>query len=57
LNKLDLLAEDEGQTLCDEITAGLDWSGPAYAISAINRQGVDPLCHDIMSFLENDDSI
>jgi GTP-binding protein len=57
LNKLDLLAEDEGQTLCDEITAGLDWSGPAYAISAINRQGVDPLCHDIMSFLESDESI
>ena len=57
LNKLDLLAEDEGQALCDEITAGLDWSGSVYAISAINRQGVDPLCHDIMSFLENDDSI
>jgi GTP-binding protein len=57
LNKLDLLPEDEGLALCDEITAGLDWSGPVYAISAINRQGVDHLCHDIMNFLESDESL
>ena len=57
LNKIDLLPEDEGQALCGEVTAGLDWSGPVYAISAINRQGVDHLCHDIMSFLEGNGSI
>jgi predicted GTPase len=28
-----------------------------YAISAINQQGVDQLCHDIMSFLEDDESL
>ncbi|MDH3630902.1 MAG: Obg family GTPase CgtA [Gammaproteobacteria bacterium] len=53
LNKLDLLPDDESDSLCDEITSGLEWSGPVYAISAINREGVDQLCHDIMSFLEN----
>jgi len=57
LNKLDLLAEDEGQALCAEITGGLDWTGPVYAISAINKQGVDHLCHDIMDFLESDETI
>ena len=57
LNKLDLLPEDEGQAICNEVTSGLDWSGPVYAISSINRQGVDQLCHDIMSFLENDESL
>ncbi len=57
LNKLDLLPADEAQALCDEVTAGLDWSGPVYAISAINQQGVDQLCHDIMSFLEGDESL
>jgi len=57
LNKLDLLAADEGQTVCDEVKAGLEWSGPVYAISAINRKGVDQLCHDIMKFLENDESV
>ncbi|MBT8434645.1 MAG: Obg family GTPase CgtA [Gammaproteobacteria bacterium] len=57
LNKLDLLPEDESDSLCDEITSGLEWSGPVYAISAINREGVDQLCHDIMNFLENDESV
>jgi GTP-binding protein len=57
LNKLDLLPEDEGQALCNEVTSGLDWSGPVYAISAINRQGVDQLCHDIMNFLEGNGSV
>jgi GTP-binding protein len=57
LNKLDLLTADESQAVCDEVKAGLEWSGPVYAISAINREGVDRLCHDIMSFLENDESV
>jgi len=57
LNKLDLLPDDESDSLCDEITSGLEWSGPVYAISAINREGVDQLCHDIMSFLENNESV
>jgi GTP-binding protein len=57
LNKLDLLTEDEGQALCAEITNGLDWTGPVYAISAINRQGVDKLCLDIMDFIETDETI
>ena len=57
LNKLDLLAADESQAVCDEVKACLEWSGPVYAISAINREGVDQLCHDIMNFLENDESI
>lgn len=57
LNKLDLLAADECENICDEVKSGLKWSGPVYAISAINREGVDQLCHDIMSFLENDESV
>jgi GTP-binding protein len=57
LNKLDLVAEDEQQDVVDEITAGLDWSGPVHAISALNKQGVDRLCHDIMSFLEDNESL
>ena len=57
LNKLDLLVADECQTVCDEVKSGLEWSGPVYAISAINREGVDQLCHDIMNFLENDESV
>lgn len=53
LNKLDLVSEDEQQAVCEEIIKGLDWDGPVYRISAINKQGVDSLCNDIMSTLES----
>ena len=55
LNKLDLVGDDEKQAVCDEIVKGLDWKGPVYQISAINKQGVDVLCNDIMSSLESDE--
>ncbi len=55
LNKCDLVSEDEQQLVCDEIIKGLDWNGPVYRISAINKQGVAQLCDDIMSTLESDE--
>ena len=57
LNKTDLLTDEEAQTICAEITRGLDWNGPVYNISAINGEGVELLCRDIMSLLETDESI
>ncbi len=57
LNKLDLVPEDEQEELCDAIVKGLDWQGPVYKISGINKQGVDQLCFDIMDYIDsnNDD--
>ena len=55
LNKLDLVHDDEQQAVCDEITRGLDWEGPVYKVSAINKHGVEQLCQDIMSTLESDE--
>jgi GTP-binding protein len=55
LNKLDLVSDGEQQAVCDEIISGLGWTGPVYQISAINKQGVDVLCNDIMSTLESDE--
>ncbi len=52
LNKLDLLPEDEQQQRCQEIIDGLNWTGPVYKISAINKAGVDQLCYDIMDMME-----
>jgi GTP-binding protein len=52
LNKIDLLPEDEQQARCDEIIEGLNWQGPVYRISAINKTGVDQLCYDIMDLME-----
>ena len=55
LNKLDLVYSDEQEAICDEIVKSLGWEGPMYKISAINKQGVDQLCADIMSTLESDE--
>ena len=30
----------------------LDWKGPVYSIAAINKLGVEPICGDIMKYLE-----
>ena len=52
LNKLDLVAEDEQEALCDRIVAELDWKGPQYRISAAARQGTEALMYDILQYLE-----
>ena len=57
LNKLDLVPEGERQALVDTVVAGLDWQGPVFCISAIQSDGVDALCQDIMKFLETDESL
>jgi GTPase len=53
LNKLDLLPEEEQQQSCQKIIDELDWQGPVYRISAINKEGVDQLCYDIMQLVED----
>ena len=57
LNKLDLVEAGERESLCRQITEGLDWQGPVYAVSALERSGLDGLCRDIMDYLENDESL
>jgi GTPase len=52
LNKLDLLPEEEQQQSCQKIIDELEWEGPVYQISAINKAGVDQLCYDIMQLVE-----
>lgn len=52
LNKLDLVPEDEQQKLCDDIVKGLNWKGPIYKISGINKTGVEQLCFDIMNAID-----
>ena len=57
LNKLDLVDPDQQAQVCEEIVSGLDWQGPIYQISALNRQGVDNLCNDIMIFMETEKAV
>lgn len=57
LNKLDLIPEEMQQQICDEIIEGLGGDRPVYRISALTREGVDQLCHDIMSFIEENEQV
>jgi len=52
LNKLDLLPEGMQQEICAKLVSDLGWKGPVYNISAIKSQGLKPLCHDIMTWID-----
>ncbi|MCU7552984.1 Obg family GTPase CgtA [Alteromonas sp. ASW11-19] len=52
-NKVDLLLEDEVEERIQHVVAALNWEGPVYQISAFQKIGLDPLCNEIMTFLEN----
>lgn len=52
LNKCDLIAEDEIEQRCREVIDALDWQGPVFNISAINKGGTASLCGKIMDELE-----
>ncbi len=53
LNKLDLVPEDQRETLINNIVAALDWQGPLYSISAVQHEGTEPLMYDILNYLES----
>lgn len=52
LNKLDLLPEEQHEQVCSEVLAKLQWDGPVYRVAAINGEGTQRLCFDIMAWIE-----
>jgi GTP-binding protein len=52
LNKLDLLAPDEGEQRCEALVSALAWGGPVYPVSALSGEGCRRLTADAMSWLE-----
>lgn len=52
LNKIDLLPEDEANAVCDDIIQRMNWQGPSYRVSAVQKQGTQSLVFDIMNYLE-----
>lgn len=52
LNKTDLMQEDEAKALCDDIVQRMNWKGPCYRISAVQKSGTQTLVYDIMNYLE-----
>ena len=52
LNKMDLIPKDEREQRCQQLIEALNWQGPVYSIAAISRDGVEPICGDVMAWLE-----
>ncbi len=52
MNKLDMVPEDEREERCQAVLDALEWEGPAYRVAAINGEGTQQLCHDLMARIE-----
>lgn len=51
-NKVDLLPEDEASALCEQLVEALNWSEPAFLVSAETGAGTEKLGQAIMRELE-----
>ena len=47
LNKLDMVPEEDRAARCKDIVKRLKWKGPVFEISALAREGLQPLLHAI----------
>ena len=52
LNKLDMVDADERQARVDAVLEKLDWQGPVFEISALQREGTFKLSCAIMDYME-----
>jgi len=50
-NKVDLMSQEEAEARAKEIATTMGWEGKYYLISAVNREGVNALCWDVMDFI------
>ncbi len=53
LNKIDLLPPDEREARRAAVLSALAWDAPAFAISAIAREGTWPVCQELMKALDH----
>ncbi len=52
LNKVDLLPEDEREARCRAVVEKLGWTGPVFELSALNKEGTQSVCFDVMQYIE-----
>lgn len=52
LNKADQLLDDEREERVRQVVERLDWKGPVFVISALEREGTDALSQAIMRYLD-----
>ena len=52
LNKADQLLDDEREARVSSVVERLDWKGPVFVISALEREGTEELTQAIMRYLD-----
>ena len=52
LNKADQLLDEEREERLKAVVERLNWKGPVYVISALEREGTERLCGDIMNYID-----
>ncbi|MGP3792300.1 Obg family GTPase CgtA [Pseudomonas sp. B392_1p] len=52
LNKADQMLEEEREECKRRVIERLDWKGPVYVISAMEREGTEELSQDVMRYLD-----
>jgi GTP-binding protein len=52
LNKADQILEEEHEARLKAVVERIDWKGPVYVISALEREGTEALSQDIMRYLD-----
>jgi GTP-binding protein len=52
LNKIDMVPEDELEARCQSVIDALEWDGPVYRISALAKEGLQPLLMNLQTFLD-----
>ena len=52
LNKADQLLDDEREACMRRVVEALDWEGPVFVISALEREGTEELSQAIMRYLD-----
>ena len=53
LNKMDLLPEEDQKERTQAVIDALEWTGPVYVVSALNKQNLERICYDIMDYVED----
>ena len=54
LNKIDMLREDQRQTVADEFVRRMRWKGPVFLVSALAREGLTDLIEQIYKYVAKD---
>ena len=52
LNKSDQILEEEREARMQDVIKRINWTGPVYVISALEREGTEALSQDIMRYLD-----